>query len=109
MDDRFWIKPIADEKKGSKVLCRLGLMRALSDKIGPTVFVSRQVSPEQSLEKGALLYVVESTKAAMDIESPVELHVKQVNVEIEKHPELVFQDPEGQGWLLEGWIEEKDL
>ncbi len=105
IQDRFWLQPTL-EKEGSKVLCRLGLVKALADKIGPTVFVARQISVGQSLEEGSLLYVVESTKAAMDIESPLALQVRSVNLQVEREPELVFQDPEGLGWLLEGWIED---
>lgn len=109
-DDRFWIKRLEPVcSKGSLVLCRIGLVKALTDKIGPTVFVSRQMSPGDTLEQGSLLYVIESTKAAMDIESPVACEVQEVNSLIEIEPHLVFEDPEGRGWLLEAWLSKEEV
>lgn len=109
-DDQFWIKPLEPPcSKGSLVLYRIGLVKALADKIGPTVFVSRQMSPGDTLQKGSLLYVIESTKAAMDIESPVACKVESVNSLIETEPYLVFEDPEARGWLLEAWLSKEEV
>jgi glycine cleavage system H protein len=44
--------------------------------------------------------VVESVKAVSDLFSPVTGAVKQVNEELFNRPELVNNDPYGQGWML---------
>ena len=43
---------------------------------------------------------VESVKAVSDLFSPVEGEVIEVNPELAQHPELVNNDPFGEGWLL---------
>jgi glycine cleavage system H protein len=44
--------------------------------------------------------VVESVKAVSDLFAPVTGVVKQVNEELFNQPELVNNDPYGQGWML---------
>lgn len=44
--------------------------------------------------------VVESVKAASDLYSPVAGRVAAVNEKLATKPELVNQDPYGEGWLL---------
>jgi glycine cleavage system H lipoate-binding protein len=106
LDDRFWMQVLEGSKEG-KLRVRLGLHKALADKIGPTVFVAEQVKLNDRLHPGALLFVVESTKAAMDIEAPLELEISGINSTLKLFPQLVFEDPQGNGWLVEGWIKEK--
>jgi glycine cleavage system H protein len=44
--------------------------------------------------------VVESVKAASDLYAPVGGEVTAVNEELESAPELVNQDPYGDGWMI---------
>jgi glycine cleavage system H protein len=44
--------------------------------------------------------VVESVKAASDVYAPVGGTVTEVNSAVEESPELVNQDPYGDGWLF---------
>jgi glycine cleavage system H protein len=44
--------------------------------------------------------IVESVKAASDLYAPVSGEVTAVNEELESAPELVNQDPYGQGWMI---------
>lgn len=44
--------------------------------------------------------VVESVKAASDVYSPVAGTVAEVNSAVEDSPEIVNQDPYGDGWLF---------
>lgn len=105
VDDRFWVEPLGSKKEGYG-LYRLGLLKALVEKIGPTVFVAKEVSAGDVVHKGMLLFIVESTKAAMDIESPVDLEVEEINLSLQNSPDILFEDPEGHGWLLKAWIAE---
>lgn len=66
--------------------------------MGDLVFVE---VPEvgQSVQAGEEAGVVESVKAASDIYSPATGEVVATNEALEETPELVNQDPYGDGWL----------
>lgn len=67
--------------------------------LGDLVFVE---VPEvgKALKKGNAAAVVESVKAASDVYSPVSGEVIAANDTLGSAPELVNQDPYGQGWLF---------
>jgi glycine cleavage system H protein len=44
--------------------------------------------------------VVESVKAASDIYAPIDGEVTEINSALEESPEIVNQDPYGDGWLF---------
>ncbi len=52
------------------------------------------------LDAGEPYGVVESVKAASDLYAPVGGEVTAVNEELETAPELVNQDPYGDGWTI---------
>lgn len=52
------------------------------------------------LEAGDSFGVVESVKAASDLYSPVAGTVLEVNESLGSNPEMVNDDPYGQGWLI---------
>ena len=54
----------------------------------------------RELAAGEACAVVESVKAASDVYSPVAGQVIAVNEQLAAAPELVNQQPYGQGWLL---------
>jgi len=51
-------------------------------------------------DTGEAYGVVESVKAASDLYAPVSGEVTAVNEELEAAPELVNQDPYGEGWTI---------
>ncbi len=55
----------------------------------------------QSVQAGQDVCVLESTKAAADIYSPVSGKVTQVNEAVSSKPQLLNQDPEGAAWLFQ--------
>ena len=67
--------------------------------LGDVVFVEL---PEvgRSLEVGDEFGTVESVKAVTEIYSPVTGKVIEINKELEKHPEIINEDPYGRGWML---------
>jgi glycine cleavage system H protein len=77
----------------------IGISDHAQGALGDLVFVE---VPEvgKSLQKGAAAAVVESVKAASDVYSPVSGEVVAVNESLGSAPELVNQDPYGQGWLF---------
>ena len=54
----------------------------------------------KELRAGAACAVVESVKAAYDIFAPLSGKVMKVNQKIQERPELVNNDPYGEGWFL---------
>ena len=77
----------------------LGISNFAQDALGDVVFV--ELPPVgTSVEAEAELGEVESTKATSTIYSPVTGAVTQVNEQLQDHPELLNQDPYGQGWMV---------
>ena len=58
--------------------------------------------PEEGdvLEKSDMFGVIESVKAASDLYMPVGGEIVAVNDNLETNPEIVNQDPYGQGWMI---------
>ena len=53
-----------------------------------------------SFDVGDACAVVESVKAASDVYSPLAGEVTEANADLADTPELVNQDPYGQGWIM---------
>ena len=53
-----------------------------------------------AFEKGDIFGIVESVKAASDLYMPMGGEVTAVNDVLEDTPELVNQDPCGEGWMI---------
>ncbi len=77
----------------------LGISNFAQDALGDVVFVDLP-KVGTSLEAEAELGEVESTKATSTIYSPVAGSVVQVNEQLQDHPELLNQDPYGEGWMV---------
>jgi glycine cleavage system H protein len=77
----------------------IGISDHAQGALGDLVFVE---VPEvgKALKKGGAAAVVESVKAASDVYSPVSGEVIAANESLSGAPELVNQDPYGQGWLF---------
>lgn len=93
LESHEWIRAKADGT------VTVGISDHAQEALGDLVFVE---VPEtgKSLEKGAAAAVVESVKAASDVYSPVSGEVIAVNEALKGSPELVNQDPYGEGWLF---------
>ncbi|MFW6142753.1 MAG: glycine cleavage system protein GcvH [Desulfovermiculus sp.] len=86
------------QKKGDVI--RVGISDFAQDQLGDIVFVElpeEGASFDQDEEFGTL----ESVKAVSEIYMPVGGTITAVNTQLEEKPELVNQDPYGQGWLVE--------
>ncbi|MDT7892229.1 MAG: glycine cleavage system protein GcvH [Thermoproteota archaeon] len=62
----------------------------------------------KKVKKGDVLAVVESVKTASDVYSPLSGEVIEVNVKLERNPELINKDPYGEGWIAKIKIENVD-
>ncbi len=79
---------------------KIGISDFAQDELGDIVFVEFPGVGEH-LETDDELGVVESIKAVSDIYSPVGGEVTDVNEALEGEPELLNEDPYGDGWLVE--------
>ena len=79
---------------------RVGITDFAQDELGDVVFVELPAVGDE-LATGDDFGVVESIKAVSDIYAPVAGTVTAVNERLRDEPELVNEDPFGEGWLLE--------
>ncbi|WP_135824304.1 glycine cleavage system protein GcvH [Halorussus ruber] len=79
---------------------RVGISDFAQDELGDVVFVELP-SEGDELSAGDEFGVVESIKAVSDLYSPVNGTVTAVNDALEDQPELVNEDPFGEGWMME--------
>jgi len=88
-----WVR---DEGNGVVVV---GISDHAQAALGDMVYVELP-EPGMSYEQGDACAVVESVKAASDAYAPVSGEVIEVNTALEDSPELVNNDPYGDGWLF---------
>ena len=79
---------------------QIGLSDYAQDELGDIVFVELP-SVGDEIEAGEDFGVVESIKAVSDIYAPVSGEVTAVNERVFDEPELLNDDPYGDGWLVE--------
>ena len=84
-------------EEGGRV--RVGITDFAQDALGDVVFVD---VPEGGTEvrAGEAFGEVESTKSVSDLFSPVSGTIVERNAALESSPELVNQDPYGEGWMI---------
>lgn len=80
-------------------LVTVGISDFAQDQLGDVVFVELP-SPGTSVSARDPVAVVESVKTASDIYAPVAGEIAEVNGELESRPELINEDPFGEGWLF---------
>jgi glycine cleavage system H protein len=79
---------------------RVGITDYAQDQLGDVVFVELpDVGAE--LEPGTVMAEIESTKSVGEVYAPFRARVAAVNESVVEHPELVNQDPYGEGWLVD--------
>jgi len=77
----------------------IGVTDYAQQALGDLVFVELPEAGE-NLDAGDACAVVESVKAASDVYAPLTGEVVEVNEQLAESPELVNEDPYGQGWLF---------
>jgi glycine cleavage system H protein len=97
-----WLKT----EKGSDA-ATVGITEFAAEHIGDIVFMELPVVGDK-LAQGSPLGVVESVKAAFDLNSPVSGEVVEVNEQVTGDFDRIAQDPCGEGWLVKVKIENID-
>ena len=91
-EDHEWLRAEAD---GSVTV---GITAFAQNALGDVVFV--QLPELQFYEKGAEAATVESVKAASGVYMPLDGEVLEVNPALDSSPEVVNEDPLGEGWFF---------
>lgn len=91
-DSHEWIEL---EKEG---IARSGITSFAQKELGDIVFVELPIVGKSVRAKQEVA-VLESTKAAADIYSPISGVIVGVNEKLKEAPELINQSPEGDGWI----------
>lgn len=91
-DSHEWIE---EEGQG---LARVGITTYAQKELGDIVYVELPMVGKQVNAKQEVA-VLESTKAAADIYSPVSGTIVEVNQKLSTAPELINQFPEKEGWI----------
>ncbi len=77
----------------------LGITQYAQEQLGDVVFVELPATGKR-VAPGDVVGNIESVKAVSEVFSPVGGEVAEGNTALESHPELVNQDPYGEGWLV---------
>ena len=90
--DHEWVRVTDDE-------ATVGITEYAASQLGDIVFVEL---PDigRSVAQFAAFGVVESVKAVSDLFAPVSGEVVAANERLASSPELVNQDPYGEGWMV---------
>ena len=96
-----WVRMEADG------ICTVGITDHAQSQLGDIVFVEL---PQEATEMsaGEECGVIESVKAASDFYSPLSGEIVAANEGLTDAPELVNQDPYGDGWLFKIKIENEE-
>ncbi|CAI8783065.1 glycine cleavage system H protein [Pseudomonas sp. IT-P74] len=82
----------------SNGLVTVGITAFAQQALGDVVFV--QVPELGAFDAGTEVSVLESVKAASSIGMPLDGEVVEINATLESTPELVNEDPLGEGWFF---------
>jgi len=100
LDSHEWI----DVTDGT---ARVGISDVAQDELGDVVFVELPADGDH-FDAGAEFAVVESIKAVSDVYMPVSGEVAAVNEALLDRPELINEEPYGDGWLVELELQDTD-
>ena len=80
-------------------IATIGITDQAQDRLGEIVYVEL---PEvgKKISKDDPFGIIESVKAASDIYAPVSGTVVEVNEDLPESPQVINEDPYGDGWLI---------
>jgi glycine cleavage system H protein len=96
-----WVRmdSVSSAPSGAGQVAVIGITDYAQKALGDITYVELpQVGTK--LQQGKEFAVVESAKAASDVFAPTGGTVAEVNGALADHPELINQDPYGEGWLV---------
>ena len=97
--DHEWVRVHGNE-------AYIGISDFAQSELGEIVFVDITTEGEK-VDKGAVFGSIEAVKTVSDLLMPITGEVLEVNPKLDDQPELVNQDPYGEGWIVKVTIEEE--
>ncbi|MCZ6693265.1 MAG: glycine cleavage system protein GcvH [Bacteroidetes bacterium] len=91
-EDHEWIRVTDGE-----VL--VGVTDFAQTELGDVVFVEIDQN-EDEIAKGDIFGTIEAVKTVSDLFMPISGKIIEINDKLESEPELVNQDPYGEGWMI---------
>ena len=88
-----WIKAEGDS-------ATLGVTDFAQDQLSDVVYFEIVVGVGDTISKGDAVGILESVKAAADINTPVSGEVAEINEALPDNPEVVNSDPYGEAWMV---------
>ena len=77
----------------------VGITHFAQKELGDIVYVEME-SLNQSISNGEVFGTVEAVKTVSDLFMPLGGEVIEINEKLESEPELVNNDPYGEGWMI---------
>lgn len=93
--------------KTEDVVASIGITEYAQKELGDIVYVDLP-SVGDSITKGDACSNIESVKAVSDIYAPISGEIIEINEALEDKPELLNQDPYGEGWIFKVRIDDSD-
>lgn len=85
----------------------IGITDFAQGELGDIVFV--EIDPEGTeVDQDGVFGTVEAVKTVSELYMPVAGTIETVNTELEMAPELVNQDPYGEGWMVKIEVADED-
>ena len=97
-NDHEWVK-IENE------FAMIGITNFAQQELGDIVYVEIE-SLNQKINKGEIFGTVEAVKTVSDLFMPISGKVIEINEKLDSEPELVNNDPYGDGWMIKIKIED---
>ncbi|RLD30753.1 MAG: glycine cleavage system protein GcvH [Bacteroidetes bacterium] len=91
-NDHEWVRMEGNE-------AFIGITDFAQGELGDVVFVEIETEGEK-LDKDEIFGTIEAVKTVSDLLMPVGGKVLEVNAKLEDTPELINNDPYGDGWLI---------
>ena len=91
-EDHEWIR-------GTEGEVYVGVTDFAQTELGDVVFVEIDQN-EDEIAKGDVFGTIEAVKTVSDLFMPVSGKIVEINDKLESEPELVNQDPYGEGWMI---------
>jgi glycine cleavage system H protein len=91
-NDHEWVK-IENE------FAIVGITNFAQQELGDIVYVDIE-SLNQKINKGEIFGTVEAVKTVSDLFMPISGKVIEINEKLDSEPELVNNDPYGDGWMI---------
>lgn len=96
--DHEWVRVEGNE-------AYVGITDFAQDELGEIVYVD-VTSEGETLSQGEVFGSIEAVKTVSDLMMPLSGEILEVNAKLEDAPELVNQDPFGEGWIIRVALED---